>query len=43
MYRDLYLEALSRIEKLELDGESLQTLLSSLGDVRTTMVRLKSA
>ncbi|KAF6729983.1 Sperm-associated antigen 5 [Oryzias melastigma] len=40
MYRDLYLEALSRIEKLELDGESLQTLLSSLGDVRTTMADL---
>ncbi|RVE76154.1 hypothetical protein OJAV_G00005650 [Oryzias javanicus] len=40
MYRDLYLEALSRIEKLELDGESLQTLLSSLSDVRTTMADL---
>lgn len=42
MYRDLYLEALSRIEKLELDGESLQSLLCSLDDVRATMVRLKS-
>lgn len=41
MYRDLYLEALSRIEKLELDGESLQSLLCSLDDVRATMVRLK--
>ncbi|XP_078800003.1 sperm-associated antigen 5-like [Oryzias latipes] len=40
MYRDLYLEALSRIEKLELDGESLQSLLCSLDDVRATMASL---
>ncbi|KAI3353100.1 hypothetical protein L3Q82_019669, partial [Scortum barcoo] len=37
MYRDLYLEALSRIGELEADGDSLQTLIQCMQDMRVTM------
>lgn len=40
MYRDLYVEALSRIGELELDGSSLQNLIQSLQDMKVTMVSL---
>ncbi|XP_042340237.1 sperm-associated antigen 5 [Plectropomus leopardus] len=40
MYRDLYLEALSRIEELELDGSSLQNLIRCMQDMRITMTSL---
>lgn len=39
MHRDLYLEALSKISELELDGSSLQNLIQSMQDMRVTMVR----
>lgn len=39
MYRDLYMEALSRIGELELDGGSLQNVVQAVQDVRATMVR----
>uniref|UniRef100_A0A668UWP0 Sperm associated antigen 5 n=1 Tax=Oreochromis aureus TaxID=47969 RepID=A0A668UWP0_OREAU len=41
MYRDLYVEALSRIGELELDGSSLQNLIQSLQDMKVTMVSHK--
>ncbi|TNN89454.1 Sperm-associated antigen 5 [Liparis tanakae] len=37
MYRDLYLEALSRIGELELTGSSLQKLIQHMQDMRGTM------
>uniref|UniRef100_A0A8C3FZJ9 Si:dkey-25o16.4 n=1 Tax=Cyclopterus lumpus TaxID=8103 RepID=A0A8C3FZJ9_CYCLU len=40
MYRDLYLEALSRIGELELNGSSLQNLIQHMQVMRGTMVRL---
>ncbi|XP_054460225.1 sperm-associated antigen 5 [Anoplopoma fimbria] len=40
MYRDLYLEALSRIGELELDGSSLQNLIQRMQDTRATMTSL---
>lgn len=40
MYRDLYLEALSRIDELEADGDSLQTLIQCMQDMRVTMTSL---
>ncbi|XP_024859870.1 sperm-associated antigen 5 isoform X2 [Kryptolebias marmoratus] len=40
MYRDLYVEALSRISELELDGRSLQDLVQSVEDTRASMVSL---
>ncbi|XP_037621347.1 sperm-associated antigen 5 [Sebastes umbrosus] len=40
MYRDLYLEALSRIGELELDGSSLQNLIQCMQDMRVTMTSL---
>ncbi|XP_029299355.1 sperm-associated antigen 5 [Cottoperca gobio] len=40
MYRELYLEALSRIEELELDDSSLQSLTQCLQDTRVTMTSL---
>lgn len=39
MHRDLYLEALKRIGELELDGRSLQNLISCMRDMNVTMVR----
>ncbi|KAK2918857.1 sperm-associated antigen 5 isoform X1 [Channa argus] len=42
MYRDLYIEALSRINELELDGTSLQNLIQSMQDTRVTMNSLCS-
>ncbi|XP_069545433.1 sperm-associated antigen 5 isoform X1 [Brachyistius frenatus] len=42
MYRDLYLEALSRIGELEHDGSSLQTLKQCMQDMRVTMSTLSS-
>lgn len=41
MYRDLYVEALSRIGELELDGSSLQNVIQSLQDMKITMVSHK--
>lgn len=41
MYRDLYMEALSRIGDLELDGSSLQNLIQCMQDMTVTMVRHK--
>lgn len=43
MHRDLYLEALSRISELELDGASLQNLTQCMQDMRVTMVRHKQS
>ncbi|KAL7405242.1 hypothetical protein ABVT39_025726 [Epinephelus coioides] len=40
MHRDLYLEALSRIGELELDGSSLQNLSQCMQDMRVTMTSL---
>lgn len=40
MYRDLYMEALSRIGELELDGSSLQNVVQAVQDVRATMFSL---
>ncbi|XP_068445557.1 sperm-associated antigen 5 [Clinocottus analis] len=40
MYRDLYLEALSRIGDLELNGSSLQNLIQRMQDTRGTMTSL---
>ncbi|KAK9540510.1 hypothetical protein VZT92_002957 [Zoarces viviparus] len=40
MYRDLYLEALSRIGELELDGSSLQNLIRCMRDMQVTMTSL---
>ncbi|KAM6941858.1 sperm-associated antigen 5 [Lycodopsis pacificus] len=40
MYRDLYLEALSRIGELELDGSSLQNLIQHMRDMQVTMTSL---
>lgn len=37
-YKELYLEALSRISELELDGRSLQNLTQSVRDVKIIMV-----
>lgn len=42
MYRDLYMEALSRISELELDGSSLHNLIQSMQDMRVTMVRINT-
>ncbi|KAM4594947.1 sperm-associated antigen 5 [Fundulus diaphanus] len=42
MYRDLYLEALSRIKELELDGCSRQTLVQSMQDMTATISSLSS-
>ncbi|KAK2817161.1 hypothetical protein Q5P01_025352 [Channa striata] len=42
MYRDLYLEALSRINDLELDGSSLRNLIQSMQDTKVTMTALSS-
>nr|XP_019956861.1 PREDICTED: sperm-associated antigen 5 [Paralichthys olivaceus] len=42
MYRDLYMEALSRISELELDGSSLQSLIQWMQDTRVTMTSLSS-
>ncbi|XP_029013968.1 sperm-associated antigen 5 [Betta splendens] len=42
MYRDLYMEALSRISQLELDGHLQQNLIQSLQDMRVTMTSLSS-
>lgn len=42
MYRDLYVEALSRIGELELDGSSLQNLIQSLQDMKVTMTSVRS-
>ncbi|XP_035039410.2 sperm-associated antigen 5 [Hippoglossus stenolepis] len=42
MYRDLYMEALSRISDLELDGSSLQSLIQWMQDTRVTMTSLTS-
>ncbi|XP_018517099.1 sperm-associated antigen 5 [Lates calcarifer] len=42
MHRDLYLEALSRISELELDGASLQNLTQCMQDMRVTMTSLSS-
>ncbi|XP_058497551.1 sperm-associated antigen 5 [Solea solea] len=41
-YRDLYMEALSRISELELDGGSLQKLIQCMQDMRITMTSLSS-
>ncbi|XP_031719187.1 sperm-associated antigen 5 [Anarrhichthys ocellatus] len=40
MYRHLYLEALSRIGELELDGSSLQNLIQRMRDMQVTMTSL---
>ncbi|XP_044046254.1 sperm-associated antigen 5 [Siniperca chuatsi] len=40
MHRDLYLEALSRIGELELDGSSLQNLIQCMQDMMVTMTSL---
>uniref|UniRef100_A0A3Q1EGB6 Sperm associated antigen 5 n=1 Tax=Acanthochromis polyacanthus TaxID=80966 RepID=A0A3Q1EGB6_9TELE len=40
MHRDLYLEALSRISELELDGSSLQNLMQCMQDMRITLTSL---
>ncbi|XP_072241058.1 sperm-associated antigen 5 [Leuresthes tenuis] len=40
MYRDLYLEALSRISKLEHDGSSLKNLMQCMQDMRATLESL---
>lgn len=40
MHRDLYMQALSRISELELDGNSLQNLMQCMQDVRMTMASL---
>ncbi|CAB1436418.1 unnamed protein product [Pleuronectes platessa] len=40
MYRDLYMEALSRIGDLELDGSSLQSLIQWMQGTRVTMASL---
>lgn len=42
MHRDLYLEALSRIGELELDGSSLQNLIQYMQGMRVTMVRTQT-
>ncbi|XP_030604047.1 sperm-associated antigen 5 [Archocentrus centrarchus] len=42
MYRELYMEALSRIGELEFDGSSLQNLIQCLQDMRVTMTSLRS-
>uniref|UniRef100_A0A3Q2PVC1 Sperm associated antigen 5 n=1 Tax=Fundulus heteroclitus TaxID=8078 RepID=A0A3Q2PVC1_FUNHE len=42
MYRELYLEALSRIKELELDGCSRQTLVQSMQDMTATISSLSS-
>ncbi|XP_053275221.1 sperm-associated antigen 5 [Pleuronectes platessa] len=42
MYRDLYMEALSRIGDLELDGSSLQSLIQWMQGTRVTMASLTS-
>ncbi|XP_062244886.1 sperm-associated antigen 5 [Platichthys flesus] len=42
MYRDLYIEALSRISDLELDGSSLQNLIQWMQGTRVTMASLTS-
>ncbi|XP_056223916.1 sperm-associated antigen 5 [Seriola aureovittata] len=42
MHRDLYMEALSRINELELDRNSLQNLIQSMQDMRVTMTSLSS-
>ncbi|XP_008303672.1 sperm-associated antigen 5 [Stegastes partitus] len=42
MYRDLYMEALSRIGELERDGSSLQNLMQCMQDMRITMTSLSS-
>ncbi|KAM6940685.1 sperm-associated antigen 5 [Xenentodon cancila] len=42
MYRDLYMEALSRIDALELDEHSLQNLKQRMEDMRTIMGSLTS-
>ncbi|XP_071360634.1 sperm-associated antigen 5 isoform X2 [Trachinotus anak] len=42
MYRDLYMEALSRINELELGGSSLQNLIQCMQDMRITMTCLSS-
>lgn len=41
MHRDLYMEALSRISELELDGSSLQNLIQCMQDMRINMVRAR--
>lgn len=41
MHRDLYLEALSRIEELELDNSSLKNLSQRVQDMKVTMVRAR--
>ncbi|XP_040003176.1 sperm-associated antigen 5 [Xiphias gladius] len=40
MFRDLYMEALSRIGELELQGSSLQNLIHCMQDIRVTMTSL---
>ncbi|KAE8300277.1 hypothetical protein D5F01_LYC00414 [Larimichthys crocea] len=40
LHRDLYLEALSRISELELDGSSLQNLIQCMQDMRANMTTL---
>ncbi|AWP05473.1 putative sperm-associated antigen 5 isoform 3 [Scophthalmus maximus] len=42
MYRDLYMEALSRISELERDGSSVQNLIQCMQDMRVTMTSLTS-
>ncbi|XP_027874602.1 sperm-associated antigen 5 isoform X2 [Xiphophorus couchianus] len=42
MYRDLYMEALSRITELELDGNSLQNLVQAMQEMRAAMSSLSS-
>uniref|UniRef100_A0A087XSH2 Sperm associated antigen 5 n=1 Tax=Poecilia formosa TaxID=48698 RepID=A0A087XSH2_POEFO len=42
MYRDLYMEALSRITELELDGNSLQNLVQAVQEMRAAMSSLSS-
>ncbi|XP_070846965.1 sperm-associated antigen 5 [Chaetodon trifascialis] len=40
MYRDLYVEALSRISELELDGSSLQNLIQCMQAMKVSMTSL---
>ncbi|KAM4585425.1 sperm-associated antigen 5 [Odontesthes bonariensis] len=42
MYRDLYMEALSRISELEHDGSSLKNLMQCMQDMRATLESLSS-
>ncbi|XP_030004690.1 sperm-associated antigen 5 [Sphaeramia orbicularis] len=42
MYRDLYMEALNRIDDLEMDESSLQNLIHCMQDMKTTTTSLSS-